>query len=79
MKTVMTVITCVILFVITGFVAYLVESILFRYLGIIGRYESLWAYFRKIDQKHGNIAAAAWAGIWVLTMIICGFSIYVMS
>ena len=79
MKTIGTVIICLVLFVITGFVAYLVESILFRNMGIIGRFESLWAYFRKIDQKNGNIAAAAWAGIWVLLMILCGFCIYVMS
>lgn len=68
-----------ILFVATGFVAYLLESILFRNMGRIGRYERLWEYFRKIDQRNGNIAAIVWAGIWIALMVLSGLFIYVMS
>ena len=79
MKTVETVIICLILFVFTGVVAYLLEAIWFRRIGKIGRYESLWEYFRKIDQKNGNITAAVWAGIWIGLMIVTAAIIYVMQ
>ena len=74
-----TIITWIIIFVTTGFVAYVVEAVWFRGIGKIGRYEGLWEYFKKIDQKNGNITAGVWAGIWVALMIICGFVMYLAS
>ena len=67
------------IFVGTGFLAYVVEAIIYRNRGTIGSYESLWAYFRKIDQKSGNIAALVWAIIWILLLILAALFIYVAS
>ena len=69
-KTVEMILVCLVLFVMTGVLAYITETILFRHSGRIGSHESLWEYFRKIDQKNGNIAAFWWAVIWIIWMII---------
>ena len=54
MNLVKIIIVGVVLFGISGVLAYLVDSIMLRYFGTIGRYESLLEYFKKIDQKNGN-------------------------
>ncbi|MCR5460335.1 MAG: hypothetical protein K6F51_10590 [Acetatifactor sp.] len=66
-------------FIGAGFVAYVIEAIIFRNNGTIGRYESLWAYFRKIDQKKGNVAALVWAIIWIIVIILAALFIYLAS
>lgn len=76
MNIVKIVIIGILVFILTGVVAYVVESIIFRNKGTIGRYESLFEYFKKIDQKNGNIAAAVWAVIWVLLLILTALVIY---
>lgn len=79
MSNIAIVIVAIIVFVFTGIVAYVIESVLFRHRGIIGRYEGLFEYFKKIDQKQGNIAAAVWAGIWVVLIAISAVVIYLLS
>lgn len=71
-------IVAVIVFGLTGVGAYLIETILFRNRGTIGRYESLFDYFKKIDQKSGNLAAVVWAIIWVVLIILAALVIYVV-
>ena len=72
-------IIAIIVFVLTGVGAYAIESILFRHKGIIGRFEGLFEYYRKIDQKQGNIAAAVWAAIWVVLIALSALLIYLLS
>lgn len=66
----------VIVFLLTGVVAYLLETMLFRHTGRIGSYEGLFEYFKKIDQKNGNIAVIVWGGIWVVLMALTALVIY---
>ena len=79
MNIVKIVIIALMLFIVTGFMAYLIDGILLRHVGWIGRFESLWDYFRKIDQKRGNITVVIWSVTWVLLMIIFAVVIYVLS
>ena len=79
MSNIAIVIVAIIVFVFTGIVAYVIESVLFRHRGIIGRYEGLFEYFKKIDQKQGNIAAAVWAAIWVVLIVLSALLIYILS
>lgn len=79
MNVVRLVIICAITFLVTGYLAYFLETIFFRYIGKIGRYETLWKYFRKIDQKNGNITAAVWAAIWIFLIILAALFIYIAS
>ena len=79
MKIVDLVIVCGILFIVTGVLAYVTATIVFRNTGRIGRYESLWEYFRKIDQKNGNIVAFWWGVIWVIWMVISALVAYLVS
>lgn len=79
MNTTETIVLGIILFLVMGVVAYIIETIIFRETGRIGRYEGLFEYFKKIDQKNGNITAAVWAGIWIALMVICGFLMYLMA
>ena len=79
MNVIKIVIIALMLFIVTGFMAYLIDGILLRYIGWIGRFESLWDYFRKIDQKRGNITVVIWSVTWVLLMIIFAVVIYVLS
>ena len=72
-------IIAIIVFVLTGVGAYAIESILFRHWGTIGRFESLYEYFKKIDQKQGNITAAVWAAIWVVLIALSALLIYLLS
>ena len=58
MKKVELVIVCIVLFVVTGCVAYVIETIWYRSKGKMGRNESLAEHYKKIDQKQGNVAAA---------------------
>jgi hypothetical protein len=74
-----TIIVAVCVFIGAGFIAYVLEAITFRNRGVIGSYESLWEYFKKIDQKHGNIAAIVWALIWIILLVIAAFVIYLAS
>ena len=46
-----TIITWMVIFVTTGFVAYVLEAVWFRSIGKIGRYEGLWEYYKKIDLR----------------------------
>ena len=66
-------------FVGTGFLAYVVEAIIFRNRGTIGTYESLFEYFRKTDQKSGNIAALVWAIIWFVLLVLAACIIYLAA
>ena len=79
MNKVELVIVCVVMFFVTGVLAYVTATIVFRNNGRIGRNESLWEYFRKIDQKNGNIVTAWWAVIWILWMIVSALIIYLVS
>lgn len=67
-----------IVFIFTGVVAYVIESVIFRYRGIIGRYEGLFEYYKKIDQKKGNIAAAVWAVLWIVLLAVSALVIYLI-
>ncbi len=73
------IVVCSIVFIVAGFLAYIVESIWFRHVGRIGSYESLWEYFRKIDQKNGNFTAIVWAVLWILLMILGCLGVYALS
>ncbi|MBO4750070.1 MAG: hypothetical protein J5546_07100 [Lachnospiraceae bacterium] len=66
-------------FIGTGFLAYVIEAIIFRNRGTIGTYESLFAYFRKVDQKAGNIAALVWAIIWMVLLVLAACFIYLAA
>ncbi len=79
MKKVELVIVCIVLFVVTGCVAYVIETIWYRSKGKMGRNESLAEHYKKIDQKQGNVAAALWAVIWVILMILSALIIYLVS
>ncbi len=72
-------IVAVIVFVVTGVLAYVIESVVYRRRGTIGRYESLLEFYKKIDQKQGNIAAAVWALIWIALMILAAVIIYLLG
>jgi hypothetical protein len=74
-----TIVAGVCIFIGAGFVAYVVEAIIFRNNGTIGRYESLWAYFRKVDQKKGNVAALVWAIIWIILLILTALFVYLAA
>jgi len=77
MNLVKIIIVGVVLFGISGVLAYLVDSIMLRYFGTIGRYESLLEYFKKIDQKNGNKVVVIWSITWVILMILFALIIYV--
>lgn len=77
MNLVKIIIVGVVLFGISGVLAYLIDSIMLRYFGIIGRYESLLEYFKKIDQKNGNKVVVIWSITWVILMILFALIIYV--
>ncbi len=79
MKSSEAVILFLILFIVAGVLSYVVETIIFRNTGRIGRYEDLWAYYKKIDQKNGNIAVIVWAGLWVLIMALGALLFYLLS
>ena len=79
MSKVELIIVFIIVFIGAGFLAYITESIWFRQIGRIGRYESLWEYFRKIDQKNGNITVIVWAVLWIVLMILGCLGVYALS
>lgn len=72
-------IVAIIVFVITGAAAYVTESLIYRRKGTIGRFESLFEYYKKADQKQGNIAAAVWALIWIAFMVLAAVVIYLLG
>lgn len=79
MSKVELVFVCVILFIVTGVLAYVTATIIFRNTGRIGRNESLWEYFRGADQKNGNIVTVWWAVIWIIWMIVSALIVYLVS
>lgn len=72
-------IVAIMVFVVTGVLAYVIESVVYRRRGIVRRNESLLEYYKKIDQKQGNIAAAVWALIWIALMILAAVIIYLLG
>lgn len=78
MSKVETAVAAITVFVFTGAAAYLIESFIFRKRGTIGRYESLFEYYKKVDQKQGNFAAVAWALIWIVLMVLAALIIYLV-
>lgn len=74
-----TIVACIVVFVLTGVLAYLATTIYFRHSGRIGRYEGLWEYYRKIDQKNGNMAVIVFGVIWVVLMALSGIIIYAVN
>ena len=79
MKTVELVILCIVIFLVTGVLAYVAETILLRRKGRVKREESLLDYYRGIDQKKGNWVVVSWALIWVGLMAISALIIYLVS
>lgn len=79
MSKVELIIVCVVLFFVTGVLAYVTATIIFRNTGRLGRSESLWEYFRGAEQKDGNIVTAWWAVIWIAWMIVSALIVYLAS
>lgn len=83
MKNAETILICLILFVITGIAAYVITTVYYRSKGKMSRYEGLFDYYKKIEQREGNIVMAIWSVVWIVMMLLCaGFCLlwtYVIS
>lgn len=72
-------IICIVVFIVTGVLAYVAETILLRRKGAVKREESLLEYYRGIEQKKGNWVVISWALIWVGLMAVSALIIYLAS
>ena len=78
MKTPEIIVLCVILFAISGIVAYILTTIIFRKNGRLGRFESLMDYYSNAEQRDGNVVLIVCAVIWLLLMgAIAGISLLI--
>ncbi|MBR6477257.1 MAG: hypothetical protein IKS85_02300 [Lachnospiraceae bacterium] len=78
MNSLSIVIVCIVLFLIAGVVAYVIETVLLRRKGKLKGDESLIDFYREIDQKQGNKVVISWTVIWLILMVLCAVIIYLV-
>ena len=78
MNSLSIVIVCIVLFLIAGVVAYVIETVLLRRKGKLKGDESLIDFYREIDQKQGNKVVITWTVIWLILMVLCAVIIYLV-
>ena len=78
MNSLSIVIVCIVLFLIAGVVAYVIETVLLRRKGKLKVDESLIDFYREIDQKQGNKVVISWTVIWLILMVLCAVIIYLV-
>ena len=76
MKTMSIVIVCIVLFIVSGIIAYVAETVLLRSKGKMKRDDSLIRYYRAAEQKEGNKIVITWTAIWLILMVISVVIIY---